>query len=249
MKKFNPMKFKIMALVTGSLFLAGCGKLSSDDAILEQKTAEAEKKSHSGYISNLVETKEQAKKNIQNSMEKENARLSETLEETQGDYAKKYSAALIETNWGKIKVKLYNAESPQTVNNFLQLADKKFYDGTKFHRVIKDFMIQGGDPNSRDDDWSNDGQGGPGYEFPDEFNAPKLKRGSLAMANSGPDTNGSQFFIITAEATPWLDGKHTNFGEVIEGMDIVDKMENVKVNANSHPLEDIVIKSIILLEK
>jgi len=243
------MQSKIMAVVIGSLFLAGCGTLSSDDAILQQKTAEAEKSQNSGYIFNLLETKEQANKNIQNSMDQENNKINAALDEGATDYTQKYTAAVLETNLGKIKVKLYGAESPKTVNNFLLLADQKFYDGTKFHRVIKDFMIQGGDPNSKDDDWSNDGIGGPGYKFADEFNAHKLVRGSLAMANSGPDTNGSQFFIVTAPATPWLDGKHTNFGEVVDGMDIVDKIENVKADANSHPLEDIVIKSITLLEK
>jgi peptidyl-prolyl cis-trans isomerase B (cyclophilin B) len=243
------MRYKIWAIVIGSLFLAGCGSLSSDDSILKKEIAESEKNQNSGYISNLLETKEQAKQNIQNSMDKENARLSETLEETPGDYVKKYSAALLETNWGKIKVKLYNAEAPLTVANFLKLSDQKFYTGTKFHRVIKGFMIQGGDPNSKDDNWADDGTGGPGYKFQDEINTHKLVRGSLAMANSGPNTNGSQFFIVTAEATPWLDEKHTNFGEVTEGMDVVDKIENAKVNANSHPLEDISIKSIVLLEK
>lgn len=243
------MRFKIMALVAGSLVLAGCGNLSSDDAILKEKMAEGEKNNNSGYISNLMDTKEQANKNIQNSMNQENKKINEAMNEDATDYAQKYTAAVLETNLGKIKVKFYNTDSPQTVNNFLQLADKKFYDNTKFHRVIKDFMIQGGDPNSKDDDWSNDGLGGPGYKFADEFNTHKLVRGSLAMANSGPNTNGSQFFIVTAEATPWLDGKHTNFGEVVEGLDIIDKIENMEVNANSHPLEDIFIKSITLLEK
>ncbi|MBU2028898.1 peptidylprolyl isomerase, partial [Patescibacteria group bacterium] len=177
-------------------------------------------------------------------MDQENTKINEALNEGITDYAQKYTAAILETNLGKIKVKFYNADAPLTINNFLQLADKKFYDGTKFHRVMKDFMIQGGDPNSKDDDWADDGQGGPGYKFADEFNAHKLVRGSLVMANSGPNTNGSQFFIVTAEATSWLDGKHTNFGEVTEGMDIVNKIENVKVNANNHPLEDVVVKNI-----
>jgi cyclophilin family peptidyl-prolyl cis-trans isomerase/outer membrane murein-binding lipoprotein Lpp len=243
------MKFKIMAIVAGSLVLTGCGNLSSEDAILKEKTAEAEKSQNSGYVSNLLDTKEQANKNIQNSMDQENKKINEALDESATDYSQKYTAAILETNLGKIKVKFYNAESPKTVNNFLQLADKKFYDGTKFHRVMKDFMIQGGDPNSKDDDWSNDGLGGPGYKFADEFNARKLVRGSLAMANSGPNTNGSQFFIVTAPVTAWLDGKHTNFGEVTEGMDVVDKIENVEVNANSHPTKDMIIKSITLLEK
>ncbi len=160
-----------------------------------------------------------------------------------------YSQAIIKTNFGDIKVAFYADKSPITVNNFLNLAKKGFYDKTKFHRVIPDFMIQGGDPNSKDDDWSNDGQGGPGYQFQDEINEHKLVKGSLAMANSGVNTNGSQFFIVTAEATSWLDGKHTNFGYVVEGMEVVDKIEAVKVNENDHPTEDVIVESIELLEK
>ena len=163
--------------------------------------------------------------------------------------AAQYDSALIKTNFGDIKVKFYGPESSLTVNNFLNLSQKGFYNKTKFHRVIKDFMIQGGDPNSKDDDWSNDGMGGPGYQFQDEFNSHKLVKGSLAMANSGPNTNGSQFFIVTAEATSWLDGKHTNFGYVAEGMDIVDKIEMAEVNENSHPLGDVVVESIELLSE
>ncbi|MFH1564610.1 MAG: peptidylprolyl isomerase [bacterium] len=167
----------------------------------------------------------------------------------QDDLVSKYDQALLKTNFGDIKVKFYNDESPKTVNNFLSLANEGFYNGTKFHRVIKDFMIQGGDPNSKDDDWSNDGTGGPGYKFEDEFNENKLVKGSLAMANAGPNTNGSQFFIVTAEATPWLDGKHTNFGYVTEGMNVVDKIKQVDKNANDHPTTDVTIESIELIEK
>ena len=158
-----------------------------------------------------------------------------------------YNKAIIKTNLGNITVIFYPEASPLTVNNFMNLANKGFYNDTKFHRVIPDFMIQGGDPNSKDDDWSNDGIGGPGYQFQDEFNAHELVKGSLAMANSGPNTNGSQFFIVTAESTPWLDGKHTNFGQIIEGMDVVDKIETVKVNENDHPTEDVIINSIELV--
>lgn len=164
------------------------------------------------------------------------------------DLISKYSGAIIKTNFGNIKVKLYNKESPKTVNNFLNLAGMDFYNQTKFHRVIKDFMIQGGDPNSRDDDWSNDGTGGPGYKFEDEINNKKLVKGSLAMANSGPNTNGSQFFIVTSQATPWLDGKHTNFGEVTEGIDVVDKIENVSKDNRDHPTQDVIIESIELIK-
>lgn len=164
------------------------------------------------------------------------------------DLAPEFSGAIIKTNFGDIKVKFYGEDSPLTVNNFLNLAQDGFYNGTKFHRVIKDFMIQGGDPNSKDDDWSNDGMGGPAYKFKDEFNNHKLVKGSLAMANSGPGTNGSQFFIVIAESTPWLDGRHTNFGEVVEGMEIVDKIEVVEKNENDHPIEDVVVLSIELVK-
>ena len=161
--------------------------------------------------------------------------------------ADKYDQALIRTNVGDIKVQFYTMDAPLSVNNFLNLAEEGFYNSTMFHRVIKDFMIQGGDPNSRDSDWSNDGTGGPGYQFKDEINAHKLVRGSLAMANSGPDTNGSQFFIVTADETPWLDGKHTNFGYVTDGMDVVDEISAAAVNENAHPLKDIIVEDVQLL--
>ena len=161
----------------------------------------------------------------------------------------KYDQAIIKTNMGDITFELFGDESPLTVNNFLNLAQSGFYDGTKFHRVIKDFMIQGGDPLSKDDDWSDDGSGTPGYRFQDESNTQKLVRGSLAMANSGPNTNGSQFFVVTVAETPWLDGLHTNFGQVVDGMDVVDKIEAVQTNENNHPLQDITINSIELIAK
>ncbi|MFH1098436.1 MAG: peptidylprolyl isomerase [Candidatus Uhrbacteria bacterium] len=152
------------------------------------------------------------------------------------------------TSVGVIELELFALDAPKTVENFLALARKGFYDGTKFHRVIAGFMIQGGDPNSRNADWSTHGTGGPGYAFADEINDHKLVRGSLAMANAGPNTNGSQFFIVTAAATPWLDGKHTNFGRVVVGMDVADRIERVAVNANAHPLDDVVIEKIEVQE-
>ncbi|MFH1255297.1 MAG: peptidylprolyl isomerase [bacterium] len=159
-----------------------------------------------------------------------------------------YDAAVIKTNFGDITVKFYAQESPITVNNFMNLAKAGFYNGIKFHRVIKDFMIQSGDPNSKDDDWSNDGLGGPGYKFQDEINQHKLVKGSLAMANSGPNTNGSQFFIVTANVAAWLDGKHTNFGYVSQGMEVVGKIEKSEVNENDHPTENIIINSVELVK-
>ena len=152
--------------------------------------------------------------------------------------------ATIKTSMGDIVVKLYADDSPKTVDNFAKLANEGFYNGTKFHRVIKDFMIQGGDPNSKTDNTNSWGTGGPGYQFADEFNTHKLVKGSLAMANSGPNTNGSQFFIVTADATSWLDGKHTNFGEVIEGMDIVDAIGNVETDRMDRPQTPVTVLSI-----
>lgn len=152
--------------------------------------------------------------------------------------------AVLKTNFGDIVLELFLVDAPKTVENFIKLSKSGFYNGTKFHRVIKGFMIQGGDPNSKDDDWSNDGMGGPGYKFEDEINSNKLVRGTLAMANAGANTNGSQFFIVTTEATPWLDGKHTAFGKVLNGMDIVDKIESVKVNESDHPTDDVIVNNI-----
>lgn len=151
----------------------------------------------------------------------------------------------LKTNFGDIEIELFDKDAPKTVANFIKLSKEGFYDGTRFHRVIKNFMIQGGDPNSKDDDWSNDGFGGPGYSFEDEINVNKLVRGVLAMANSGPNTNGSQFFIVTAAETPWLDGKHTVFGKVISGMEIVDKIENLKTFVNDNPQGQATIEKIV----
>lgn len=152
---------------------------------------------------------------------------------------------VMKTNKGDITIELFTDKSPKTVENFVKLAREGFYNGTRFHRVIKDFMIQGGDPQSKDialqSRW---GTGGPGYSFADEFNDEKLVRGSLAMANSGPNSNGSQFFIVTLDATPWLDGKHTNFGRVIGGMDVVDTIEHTKTAPGDRPLEDMIIESV-----
>src|SRR3989344_2247705 len=155
--------------------------------------------------------------------------------------AKSYTAVL-ETNKGNITITLYTKEAPKTVNNFIFLAQKNFYDGTIFHRIIKDFMIQGGDQ-------LGNGTGGPGYMFEDELNASLQfnKPGMLAMANRGPNTNGSQFFITTVE-TPWLDGKHTIFGYVTKGMDVVKAIENVEIGQSDKPVKDVVIKDVEILE-
>ncbi len=154
----------------------------------------------------------------------------------------------LKTNLGDITIELYPDKAPKTVENFVKLAKEGFYNGTLFHRVIKDFMIQGGDPNTKSEptNWAIHGTGGPGYKFADEFNDVKIVNGVLAMANSGPNTNGSQFFIVTAEATPWLDGKHTAFGRVTAGMDIVDKIEAVATGTNDHPTQDVILQEVVV---
>jgi cyclophilin family peptidyl-prolyl cis-trans isomerase len=157
-----------------------------------------------------------------------------------------FTEAVFKTNMGDITVELLADKAPQTVANFIKLSDEKFYDSTKFHRVIKDFMIQGGDPNSKGDDRSLYGRGGPGYSFADEISDVPLERGVLAMANSGPNTNGSQFFIITAAKTPWLQGKHTAFGKVIAGMDIVDKIGVVQTDQNDVPEQPVIVETVVL---
>lgn len=154
--------------------------------------------------------------------------------------------AIIKTNIGDIELMFFSDKAPITVQNFVKLSEAGFYNGTLFHRVIKDFMIQGGDPLSKQSDWSLHGTGGPGYAFADEINDEKLVRGVIAMANAGPNTNGSQFFIVTAEQTPWLDGKHTVFGKVVNGMDVVDKISMVETNGQNHPLKDVVIEQVVL---
>jgi len=154
---------------------------------------------------------------------------------------------VITTNKGGIELELFGEKAPKTVQNFIKLAGEGFYDGTRVHRVIKDFMIQAGDPLSKDvsqkDRW---GTGGPGYMFPDEINDEKIIQGVIAMANSGKDTNGSQFFIVTAEATPWLDGNHTVFGRVVKGMDVVFEIGNSQTDPTDKPLEDVVIRSVTI---
>ncbi len=157
-------------------------------------------------------------------------------------YAQKYSGAVLRTNKGDITVALYGDDAPLSAGNFAMLAEDGFYDGIIFHRVIKDFMIQGGDPTGT-------GTGGPGYQFEDEINDKKVVRGALAMANAGPGTNGSQFFIVTTDSAPWLDGKHTVFGTVTDGMEVVDAIESAQTDAYDKPREDIIIKNINLIER
>jgi cyclophilin family peptidyl-prolyl cis-trans isomerase len=147
--------------------------------------------------------------------------------------------ATMQTNHGPIELELFDEDAPKTVENFTTLARDNFYDGVIFHRVIEDFMIQGGDPTGT-------GSGGPGYQFEDEFNDHPIVRGALAMANAGPNTNGSQFFIVTADACPWLDGKHTVFGRVTGGMDVVDTIAQVDTGPGDRPRDEVRIEGIAL---
>jgi peptidyl-prolyl cis-trans isomerase B (cyclophilin B) len=147
--------------------------------------------------------------------------------------------ATLHTNHGAIELELYDEDAPKTVDNFVKLSREGFYNGLGFHRVIPDFMIQGGDP-------SGDGTGGPGYQFEDEPNDRRVVRGALAMANAGPNTNGSQFFLVTAAACPWLDGKHTVFGRVTRGMDVVDSISNLPRDARDRPREEAKIERMEL---
>jgi peptidyl-prolyl cis-trans isomerase B (cyclophilin B) len=147
------------------------------------------------------------------------------------------STATMTTNHGEITLELFDEDAPKTVDNFRKLARDGFYDGLVFHRVIRDFMIQGGCPQGT-------GTGGPGYQFEDEINPHKVVRGALAMANAGPNTNGSQFFIVTVDAAPWLDGKHTVFGQVTGGMDAVDKIEGLPTDGRDRPREDARIEKL-----
>src|SRR3954467_5753973 len=149
--------------------------------------------------------------------------------------------ATLHTNHGDIAIELYDEDAPKTVENFLKLARDGFYDGVIFHRIIPDFMIQGGDPTGT-------GSGGPGYQFEDEFNDNKVVRGALAMANAGPNTNGSQFFIVTTPEASWLDGKHTVFGRVTEGMEAVDSIEGTETGAGDRPVQDAVIERLEVRE-
>src|SRR6187402_1903221 len=149
------------------------------------------------------------------------------------------SQATLHTTAGPIVIEFFDDDAPKTVENFRKLAGDGFYDGLTFHRVIPDFMVQGGCPEGT-------GTGGPGYTFEDEFNDHKIVRGALAMANAGPNTNGSQFFIVTTPSAPWLDGKHTVFGRVTSGQDVADAISNVDRDGRDRPLEPVVIESVVI---
>ena len=147
------------------------------------------------------------------------------------------STMTMTTNHGDIVFEMFDEDSPKTVDNFRTLSEKGYYDGLTFHRIIRDFMIQGGCPEGT-------GTGGPGYTFEDEFNQHKVVRGALAMANAGPNTNGSQFFLVTTPEAPWLDGKHTVFGRVTEGLEVLDAIEGKPTDARDRPTDDVTIEKV-----
>jgi len=239
------MKQKIIFYFLAIILLAGCN--SSKDLTVNEKNISQQdlKKEQSQTINNSQNSNN--KEDVKSESSQNDMKQQVNSDEQKENLTAEYSQAVIKTNKGDIVVKFYGEDSPLTVNNFLSLAKDGFYNGTKFHRVINEFMIQGGDPLSKDDNMkARWGTGGPGYKFNDEFNNHKLVRGSLAMANSGPNTNGSQFFIVTTEATPWLDGRHTNFGEVVDGMDVVMAIEGVETDGSDKPISDVVINEIEL---
>ncbi len=222
---------RALGLVAVLLLVSGCGSSIS-------KSTEANQQADKTQETKQV-TQQETQQEVKQETKKEDNKTTDQV-----DKKVTMSKAVIKTSKGDITVQFF-AESPKTVENFVKLAQDGFYNGTRFHRIIQDFMIQGGDPNSKDDSkkqmW---GTGGPGYQFADEFNNHKLVKGSLAMANSGPNTNGSQFFIVTAPETAWLDGKHTNFGQVIEGMEIIDAIEKVATDGRDAPLKAVEILSV-----
>lgn len=243
-------KTKILIFLPLLIFLAGCVKPNEDTQavpkIQEQKTDDS-------YVSSMLNIKNKAEKDIQQAAETKNNQINNAMNENEQDfsYIEKYSGATLNTNLGKITLKFFPESAPKTVNNFLKLAAEGFYDGTRFHRVIKDFMIQSGDPNSKNDSqkslW---GTGGPGYKFADELTGKETyTQGTLAMANSGPDTNGSQFFIVTASPGYPLPPSYTVFGEVSQGLDTALKIQEVKTDSSNRPLENVTIESIELIEK
>jgi len=225
---------KILLFSLVLIMASACSTAKNDSSPIEDKS---------------LEKKQNQSEGVENINQSNNKKMTETKSTTYPDLTKEYRYAVLRTNLGEIKLAFYADESPATVNNFLNLAKDGFYNGTRFHRIIKDFMIQSGDPKSKDIAQKNMwGTGDPGYKFNDEFNDNKLVRGSLAMANSGSNTNGSQFFIVTAESTPWLDGKHTNFGFVSEGIEVMEKIEASETDGRDCPLADVIIESVELVK-
>jgi len=217
------MKYVVIALL---ILLVACGQAVEPEQAMTEEVKE---------VSEEVEEIEEPQET------EETEKEAEVIETKVAEVEEMNTIVKLETNQGVMKIKLYDDEAPKTVENFKKLVSEGFYDGTIFHRVIKDFMIQGGDPTGT-------GTGGPGYSIDDEF-GPGLKHGKkgiLSMANSGPNTGGSQFFITLA-ATPWLDGKHAIFGEIVEGEDVLEKIGTTQTAPGDKPVEEIkIVKATIV---
>jgi len=233
------MKTKILFLTLGIFFLAGCGM--GDDLNKVNPATQIEEK---------IDIKNQSQKKIDDAVNKTNQKINEAMGETQSSVDTNQTKNMqheitIKTNKGEIKFQTYDGDAPKTVENFITLANKKFYDGVIFHRVIDGFMIQGGDPTGT-------GSGGPGYKFADELDSKTesykngYKKGVVAMANAGPDTNGSQFFIMVADYA--LPNSYTIFGKVISGQEVVDVIAKVSKNSSDKPTSDIVMEKVIVEE-
>ena len=239
-----PKKLKIVSLLFVALLLSGC----ASNKVLETKK-EAEE------VKNLVEeNSKQLNKKMEETLQEDQQKLTPPTEAEIKEYNEKYSGAVIKTNLGDITINFSSTDAPETSANFMKLADNGFYDGIKFHRVIKGFMIQAGDPLSKDDSKKNAwGTGGPGYTIPAEIKL-ENKKGTIATARLGDqvnpkkDSSGSQFFINAVD-NDFLDNEYTVFGEVTSGMDIVTQIENTQTNAGDQPLKDITIESVELIEK
>jgi len=236
---------KNIIIIISLFLLLGAGCSSNTYSTAEQDIAVITTTNQANInTSNTIKQDDMTKKAKTNSSS--TAKVVEKTSSSTADILQQYNQAVLKTNMGDITIEFYNNDSPNTVRNFLTLAQKNFYDNTTFHRVIPDFMIQGGDPLSKDSNRLKHGTGGPDYTFADEINKHKLVKGSVAMANAGPDTNGSQFFIVTRQETAWLDGLHTNFGYVVSGMDVVEKIEKVGVDSRDNPIQPVVINGVVL---
>lgn len=241
---------KKTAVLLGSIFLVATLSACSNNSSQKKDTISDPISNPGGHISEMVDLNKKAGEDIQNVVNSENEKLNNILNENNMN-EQKNQFVLIKTSLGDIKLELFADSAPKTAKNFSDLAKKGFYDGTKFHRVIKGFMIQGGDPLSKDESqrslW---GSGGPGYKFNDELTGKeKYLQGTLAMANSGPNTNGSQFFIVTASSGAKLDPDYTIFGKVVSGLDTALKIEKVETSYNDQPVDDVVIEGVTILEK
>ncbi len=247
------LKIKIFGLVflfLLSVIFSSCGNNGGDKSVNTKEVGQIENANNEQVKLKEADSKRMTKKNSTKEEDlKKGDKKGAVPSSIKMNLAEKCKGATIVTNFGEIKIKFYGHKAPLAVANFCTLAEKDFYNDVKFHRVIKDFMIQGGDPKSkkeysRENVW---GTGGPGYRFADELPAPgEYKLGSVAMANSGKDTNGSQFFIVSGPAGISLPPKYSLFGEVVEGMDVVNKIQNLKTDVRDRPVEDVIIKEVRL---